>query len=87
MSIRTTSHAGYLHVGCDKRGCPANDHEAYDPDKPMEEACRNLYGRLIRHGWTFWASRELRVFCPEHGPSRGSQMRNVTDYYRTRYER
>ena len=87
MSIRTVSHAGYLVVECDKRGCSRGSREAYDPDHPLDAACRALYGRLLDAGWTFWDSRTTRVFCPEHGPSRGSQMRNVTGSFRKEHVR
>lgn len=29
-------------------------------------------------GWTFWASRSLRSYCPDHRPSKASSMREVT---------
>lgn len=85
MSIQTVSHAGYIVIECDKRGCSRGSHEAYDPDHPLPVADRALYGRLLDAGWTFWASRESRMFCPDHGPSRGSRMRDVTASYRQRF--
>lgn len=28
-------------------------------------------------GWTFWVSRSLRSYCPDHGPSKGTKLRRI----------
>ena len=60
-------------VGCDATGCGAEVKGA------MVSRFDHRYARIaVSQGWTFWAGRSLRVYCPAHGPSRGSTMRDVS---------
>lgn len=81
MSFHKTVHAGYLRIGCDHRGCPALAGADFYPGYPEAAAEGDLWDRLILDGWTVWHGRETRIYCPAHGPSRGSHMRDVTDFY------
>lgn len=81
MSVHQTIHAGYLRIGCDHRGCPALEGVDFYPGYPAATADHELREHLAAQGWTFWHGRETRIYCPAHGPSRGSHMRDVTDSY------
>ena len=46
-------------VKCDKRGCPAEVSGDYRIDGTTH------YGRMATaYGWTFWAARGRRAYCP-----------------------
>jgi hypothetical protein len=82
MSIKRIVHAGYLRIDCDHRGCPALEGADFYPGLTQADASADLWARLIAQGWTVWHGRKTRIYCPDHGPSRGSRMRDVTAYYR-----
>lgn len=65
---------------CDAAGCSAR---VTSPRIDNTKAAANVqvaifYGVVAREGWTFWAGRGLRTYCPDHGPRPGHSMRDVT---------
>lgn len=59
---------------CDKRGCAA-EWRLDVPEEGKFASYRNpMRARAMEDGWSFWVSRSSHVFCPDHGPSRGSKM-------------
>lgn len=58
-------------VRCDRRSCT---EEIRGEEKPSFEGVR-FYERLaVERGWTFWAGRGRRMYCPSHGPTKGHKM-------------
>ncbi len=68
-------HVTLLGVACDTRGCEA---EFAARRHKNVFAARDLTRDAARKvGWTFWAGRSLRTYCPAHGPRPGHRMREV----------
>ena len=68
---------------CDSAGCSAR---VTSPMIDNTKASANLqaaifYCTAAREGWTFWAGRGLRTYCPDYGPRRGHSMRDVTNHW------
>lgn len=61
-----------LGIKCDRKGC---ERALYGPEMTYFVGGHRYYERLAAsEGWTFWVGRSRKVFCPDHGPSRGSKM-------------
>ena len=68
----------FLGWTCDKRDCraehlleQATSNRSWLADSPSRESARNA-------GWSFWTGRSGKVFCPDHGPSKGTKMHLYT---------
>lgn len=66
---------------CDAAGCSSR---VTSPRIDTTKASANMqvsmfYCEASRAGWTFWAGRGLRTYCPDHGPRPGHSMRDVTN--------
>lgn len=61
---------------CDSGHC---DSKLRFPESATGFAPTGARAAAIAAGWTFWASTQWgqRMYCPQHGPSRGSRMRQV----------
>lgn len=75
MSTRHTP-AYVIEVSCDATACPAR--LGINPDCQWYEWSPD-YKRVLRDtGWSVWAGRGLRHYCPHHRPLQGHKMREVT---------
>lgn len=60
---------------CDGHHCP---NHISGETMPYFEGVDHYRALARAAGWTFWASRSLRSYCPYHGPSKGTKLREVT---------
>lgn len=68
---------------CDASGCSAR---VTSPRIDYTKAGVNIevaifYDVAASQGWTFWAGRSLRTYCPDHGPRPGHSMHEVTAHW------
>jgi hypothetical protein len=62
----------YAGMRCDSNGCRK---EITGPETHDQE----VYVRMaLDAGWTIWAGRSRRTYCPEHGPRPGHKMWQVS---------
>lgn len=64
-------------VRCDGKGCDA------EVSGPAVSDNRVYRQQAVALGWTLWAARGTRAYCPEHGPQPGHRMSELTGYYRS----
>lgn len=65
----------FTGLSCDTRQCDARKDSA-DPI-PWSVYCtaRNQFvNEAVAEGWTIWAGRTRRVYCPAHKPQQGHKM-------------
>lgn len=62
---------------CDKRGCGA-EWRLQEPFEDNWISRREAEANMAADGWSIWVSRSRHVYCPKHGPSRGSKMWRIT---------
>jgi hypothetical protein len=68
-------HIYFAGIECDRKGCPEKITGTELRYSKGWDHYRNL---AASSGWTFWAgTRQAKVFCPNHGPSKGSDMVQV----------
>jgi predicted RNA-binding Zn-ribbon protein involved in translation (DUF1610 family) len=67
-------------ITCDKCGFTLKVET--NPRLQGFDSSRQFHAKCAQAGWTFWAGRELRVYCPDCGPSKGHKMSDVTADYR-----
>jgi hypothetical protein len=61
-------------VACDSPKCAA---EVGGEQLPYWEGWDHYLDLAVARGWSVWAGRNQRHYCPSHGPSKGSKMRLV----------
>lgn len=65
----------FIGIRCDARGCGL---ELEAPESSSWKAEAAFWRKAVALGWTAWASRSRRCYCPNHKPSQGHRMRDVT---------
>lgn len=63
-----------LGVFCDVPEC---DESITGPEKNFSPGIDEYRDQAVRMGWTIWASRSTRYYCPSHGPRPGHRMRLI----------
>jgi hypothetical protein len=74
---------GYVAVNCDATGCLSEATRRFDTrlGGSSLSAEKALFAQLAAEGWTFWASRSRRAYCPYHGPKPGHGMYELTQSF------
>jgi len=73
MSFRETHRV--WGIRCDKGGC----YEQITGEDIQIYLGYPHYERLaLAQGWSIWDGRVRRAYCPQHGPTSGHQMKQVT---------
>lgn len=62
-------------VKCDATGCDASLN--ISPSCEWFVWSKDYHDMLRGSGWTEWAGRGRRQYCPDHGPKDGHSMRQV----------
>lgn len=64
---------------CDRRGCPQQWLLA-EPVNGFSFSREFIGAQLaaMADGWSFWVSRARRVYCPDHGPTPGTKLWQVS---------
>jgi hypothetical protein len=73
MSFRET-HRVY-GIRCDKGGC---DEQLIGGGLHLFEGHSHYERLALAEGWSIWDGRVRRAYCPQHGPTHGHQMKQVT---------
>lgn len=68
---------GTAWVECDKCHRRESRHMAGSYSECVTQQ-NELHSDLIAEGWTYWASRSLRIYCSDCKPSQGHRMADVT---------
>lgn len=77
MSYTDIHHVVGHRADCD--ACGLYTQTVRQENLPARVSGRHFRQVLIREGWTFWAGRSLRVYCPSCKPRPGHKMRDVTE--------
>lgn len=68
----------FTGLSCDATGCAVERRT--DPLPTYTAEVPHFMAEATAEGWTIWAGRSRRVYCPAHGPKPGHQMRDVTKW-------
>lgn len=71
---------GYAVIECETCGLVAKRY-VEDEGYAFNPSIRAFQADMASVGWTFWGSRSLRTYCPDHKPKPGHKMRDLTDAY------
>jgi hypothetical protein len=61
-------------VTCDRPQCEVR---FTGPELPHFEGLAYYQREAVAAGWSRWAGRDRRWYCPDHGPSKGHKMHLV----------
>ena len=73
-------HSVDTRIACDATGCDevrVSDLWGMDDWDTASRAESDFRDRLVREGWTCWASHSQRHYCPIHAPRPGHSMRLI----------
>jgi hypothetical protein len=66
----------FTGLSCDKANCTTR--KTTDPLPTWSSRREEFEAQAASEGWTIWAGRTRRVYCPAHKPQDGHRMRLVS---------
>lgn len=79
MTTSMRTYTGAFAIQCDR--CDLRFSTDFSAGDVQWRVARAFHAACAAQGWTFYASRSLRTYCPDCGPSKGHRMKNVTASY------